>query len=48
VTNWLANDMADDAWTYNSFDDDYEQVGGWLSLGSLWEAKYTHWKICLA
>jgi hypothetical protein len=48
VTNWLANDMNDEAWTYNGFDDDYEQVGGWMNLGQLWKGDWIHYKICAA
>jgi hypothetical protein len=47
VTNWLASDMDPAAWMSSGFDDDYEQVGGWMDLGKLWEYKQVYYEICL-
>ena len=47
VTNWLASDMDPAAWMSSGFDDDYEQAGGWMDLGKLWEYKQVYYEICL-
>lgn len=46
VTDWLANDMDNSHWLNNGFDDDYEQIGGWMNLGSLWSGSWEWYKIC--